>query len=1047
VVHFKTISGILEYFRGVMPRPQKGIKLRPDALASNRFATLVPTILALLAAAVLAGCGGGNPKAGTTDTGTTGTPANSIQVMLSSSTLATSPVAPIDVTAIILDANNHGLSGRTVTFAVVDSVGQPAFLNNVTPATGVSDVNGQVTAKLNLGNNTTIRTLTVTATVDGITSPIQPVTVAASSTPTSAAAHSIQVVPSSGTLLSSGATPVALTATVLDINNNGIPGKVVSFAVIDNVANPAFVTNIAAGGVTDNAGQATARLNLGANTSNRSIIVRVTVDTTVIGTTTVTVAASAAAPAGSIQLLLSSGSLPASSATPLVLTAVVLDATKSIGLAGKNISFTVTDPDPGPVFGPAFINSISTSGVSDANGLVTANLNIGANKTPRNLTVTVSVDSVSTSATVAVTNAGSPIARSVQLLVSSPTLPSAGIGQVDLTAIVLDANNNAMAGKPVTFAVADTVPVAMGQAFINNKSGGGSTDANGLVTAKLNVGADKSNRSVRVTITVDATITAFVDVAIAGTSITISGLNSVVLNANLALTAQLKDSAGTPISGKPLTITSSALNPISAPPNTDLTGQLAFTVTGTHAGADTITISGMGATQVLPINVNASAFSFTAPLPPNTNIVINTTSTILTVHWGNPTDVIGQPILFSATRGTLLDAVTLLPLAGAVNTNGSGNASVKITSPSTGLATITATGTGGVGVPTATINLIYITTTASNVSLQASPATVPVNLSGQSSSFSALTAVVRDANNNLVKGALVNFQIVTDPSGGQLSGSGSAITDINGVATVNYIAGTTSSPQNGVRVDATVVSGNGITVTPGTTASVFLTTGGQSLFIRVETDNQIDTGTAGVFTKKYYALVTDSGGNPVPNTTVVFAVRPAQVIRDYASVALLPSGAVCGGASCPGAFQKGRYYLCEVKGNLGGLCPGIGYFKLPGLTPLYDCLNEDVNFNGILDPGEDTDGNGSLTPGNVAAVNRTAITDNTGIAVASVVYPRGYATWASVTLTTTTGVAGTESKQTVDFDLPGVGNDYSNVLVPPPGMRSPFGESACNVPN
>jgi hypothetical protein len=727
----------------------------------------------------------------------------------------------------------------------------------------------------------------------------------------------------------------------------------------------------------------------------------------------------AVTPAASIQLLLSSGSLPASGAAPVVLTAVVLDA-GSNGVAGKIVSFTVTDN----VAGNAFING--ASGVSDSGGLVTANLNIGANKTPRNLTVTATVDSVTATATVSVTNVAPPTAQSVQLLVSSPTLPSAGITQVGLTAIVLDANSNAMGGKAVTFAVVDPVRTA----FLNNISAGGVTDVNGLVTAKLNVGADKSNRSVTVSITVDTVVTASATVAIAGTSITISGLNSVVFGANLALTAQIKDSAGTLISGKPLTITSSAHNTISASPiSTDLNGQIAFTVLGTVSGPDTITVSGMGATQFLQINVNGSNFGFTAP-PPNQNVVINTPQ-VLTVHWDAAgVNQVNQPILFSATRGTLS--------AASVNTDASGNTSVSIQSPSAGLATITASGPGGA--PAASINIVYITTTASNVSLQASPATVPVNLSGQSSNFSALTAVVRDANNNLVKDASVNFQIVTDPSGGQLSGSGSAITDINGVATVNYIAGTTSSPQNGVRVDATVVSGNGITVAPGTTASVFLTTGGQSLFIRVETDNQVDTATAGVFTKKYYALVTDSGGNPVPNTPVVFAVRPAQVIRDFA-------GVICNGASCPGAFQKGRYYVCDVAGNLGGNCPAIGWFKLPGLTPLYDCLNEDVNFNGILDPGEDTDTNGGLTPGNVASVNATYVTNATGIAIASVLYPRGYATWASVTLTATTTVAGTEFKQTIDFDLPGASSDYSNVLVPPPGLRSPFGESTCNVPN
>jgi hypothetical protein len=262
------------------------------------------------------------------------------------------------------------------------------------------------------------------------------------------------------------------------------------------------------------------------------------------------------------------------------------------------------------------------------------------------------------------------------------------------------------------------------------------------------------------------------------------------------------------------------------------------------------------------------------------------------------------------------------------------------------------------------------------------------------------------------------------------------------VASVDYIAGTTSSPQNGVRVDATVVDVNGIAVVPtgSIKASVFLTTGGQSLFIRMETDNKVDVATAGTFTKKYYALVTDAAGNPVPNTTVVFKLRPAQLFHD------------CVPGFCPGSYQKGRYTLCNVLGAQGGLCTSIGFFKFSNAvginvltSPVYTCINEDINFNGILDPLEDTDNNGLLNPGNVAGVNRTAETDNVGIAVADITYPRAYATWAAVTLTATITVAGTEFKQTIDFDLPGNATDYSVPTIPPPGFLSPFGENPCNV--
>ena len=626
------------------------------------------------------------------------------------------------------------------------------------------------------------------------------------------------------------------------------------------------------------------------------------------------------------------------------------------------------------------------------------------------------------------------VAKSVQLLASAPTMPSAGSAPIDLTAIVLDANNIAVGGKTVSFIVTD---ISTQPAFVNNISASGVTDPNGLVTAKLNLGADKTNRNIVVTITaVEASgttgATGAVTIAVAGTAITISGPNSMVLGSSLALTAQVKDSAGTLIPGKSLTISSVKGNAITpAIAVTDQNGQIKFTVSGGIAGSDTISVTGVGATQTLAITVNGSNFAFAAPAT-NTEVVINTNQ-VITVHWDTSgVPQVGQPILFSATRGTLS--------AATVNTDVNGNASVSITSPGTGIASLTATGPGGS--PAAALTIIFTTTTANKVSIQAAQSTVPFNLVGQTTNFTALTAIVRDVNNNLVKGARVNFQIVNDPSGGQLS-SPSAITDISGVATVNYIAGNTSSGNNTVQVSSTVVDVNGVAVIGVVTASVFMTVRNQSLFIRMATDNLLASGT-GTYTKTYYALVTDAASNPVTGTTVVFTLKPGNNMEQLAAT-------ICAGLTCPGAYQKGQYYLCAsaTVGPVGTPpgCPGIGWFKLP-LQPsnYYTCLNEDVNFNGILDAGEDFNSNGKLDPGNVAGVNPTDVTDAQGFAKANVSYAKDFATWASVIVTATITVAGTEFTQSIEFDLPAATADYTNTSQVPPGRLSPFGYiNPCNI--
>src|SRR5882672_1646785 len=89
-----------------------------------------------------------------------------------------------------------------------------------------------------------------------------------------------------------------------------------------------------------------------------------------------------------------------------------------------------------------------------------------------------------------------PTGTRVQLIPSSPQMPSSGATNVDLTAIVVDANGQAVSGASVVFSTG-TDPSAL----INNISGSpaGVSDSNGSVTAKLVLGSNKSNRLISVT--------------------------------------------------------------------------------------------------------------------------------------------------------------------------------------------------------------------------------------------------------------------------------------------------------------------------------------------------------------------------------------------------------------------------------------------------------------------------------------------------------------------------------------------------------------------
>jgi hypothetical protein len=691
-----------------------------------------------------------------------------------------------------------------------------------------------------------------------------------------------------------------------------------------------------------------------------------------------------------------------------------------------------------------------------------------------------------------------PTAKSVQLLLSNTQMVSSGTTPVTLTAVVLDSNKQTMVGRTVTFSITD--PDTTPTAYISNVSG--VSDANGIVTAKLNLGATKSNRKISVIATADSISAPTGDVWVTGTNLAISGNTSMALNASSTLTIILKDSLGAPVPGVTLAVTSQNGNAIVKTPTsgiTDANGQITVTVTATNTGNDLLTVAGAGVTQTQALTVSSSSFVFTTPAVGAVTISIANPALVTAASHGL---VAGTPILFTttgvlptgivagqtyyvlssgltanaftfsataggsavATSGTqsgthtlqavtpeiLVNAATPVSVlwtingvvqAGTVNfytsrgtiTGGTitasssatvaGIATVNVSAASTGATIITASGPSGT--PAATLNVVFITTSASAITAQASPSTVAVNASGSTVNQSVISVIVRDANQNLVKNAHVVFSQVADPSGGSLA-TNTAITDITGTASVNYIAGTTTTTQqNGVQISATVDTVNGVPVTV-TPASVSLTVASQSLFVRLGTDNIIypNLVVSGTYTKKYTALVSDAAGNPAPDGTQVrFVLRPR------------PSPKT--------SFSKG-FYSWDATNNIWVQ------------TETVKCITEDVYssgsilaYNGVLDTisagiTEDTvtvngNGNGFLDPVGVAAVNTTATTTG-GFAIATITYPKDHANWVTDQLEARAGTIGNDPPNVVDVPLPILASDLTSLSVPPPGVISPYGK-------
>jgi Bacterial Ig-like domain (group 1) len=598
----------------------------------------------------------------------------------------------------------------------------------------------------------------------------------------------------------------------------------------------------------------------------------------------------------------------------------------------------------------------------------------------------------------------------IQLLVSNSDMPSHATASTLLTAVALDASGQAMVGEVVKFKSTD------GTAYFSNVST--LTDANGVANATLNIGKDLSNRVIPVSATV-ATVAGDNTVTVTGSKITFSGNAAISLNASAVLSITVTDSMGKPIANTAVTATSKNGNPVVFSPATGITdsaGQVVVTVTATNAGSgtDTITVSGAGDSKTQLLTINSAGFAFTAPTPvapattPEVLVNATTSTSVLWTNAGVP--VANASVAFSTSRGTFSNGQVSL----SAITSTTGVATATFSAASTGATKITASGIAASGSnPTAILDLIMVTNTPTTIDAQATPAIVAVNIPGTNTNNQAvISVVVRDSNNNLVKNAHVIFTQIADPSGGSLL-AGEAITDITGTASVNYLAGTTSSPQKTVEIKATLDRVNNVLVTPNLTASVLFTVASENLFVRLGTGNKIFfDDPLGTYTENITALVTDSAGNPAPDGTEVrFVLRP--VARPNPS------------------FYKGDWHY-----NGAFWQPSVwnGTSWVSGYSA--SCINEDSNGDGRLQLGEDTNGNRKLDPVGVATVNATAKTVS-GFALAQVKYAKVYAIWVDMTIEGRAGTIGNDPPAEFTFNLPILRADANDPKVPPP--PSPYG--------
>ncbi len=695
----------------------------------------------------------------------------------------------------------------------------------------------------------------------------------------------------------------------------------------------------------------------------------------------------------SVALTNSSGqpSTALAQATPLTVTAT-LSATNGGNVANQVIEFSLSNDTLA-----SFSNNAATA-LTNSSGVATLTLLVGGQSGAGQLTASYGSASAATGFNSAGDGGGQVdiTVGSVSLIADTLLLGSGAGAKVELSALVRDSNNVVLADIPVTFS-SDSGEIVQVDAVTGN---------NGVAKASLTTQTDKNVRDIAVTARVQQQ-SSVLTVSVVGTTLEVASPSSVVLGDTATIDVFLTDSNDAGIQGVEVEVASSLGNTISdtTPETVGSAGKASFTYTAVNSGADTITVSALGVTNSARVTISADAFAFTAGSEADGVLEVNlNTPQQLSVEWlVNNTPNIGEVVTFNTTRGEIAPAAA--DLSGAVTaqdtTDADGKAVTVVRSQFAGLSTIGATGGAGASAVSAKKVIEFVAVNPTKVETQAFPAQVGA---GESS---AIRAIVRDANNNPVKNQTVVFSL--DNSAGGVISTGTAITNSQGIASTVFTAdantGAGVEGENLV-IRAALQSNNSIF------DETDIAVGKRTLFFRFGTGNTLTVPSLSTFAKEFSIIVTDSSGNPVANQQLNVAVVSVGYRKGY-------------WVKSPPEPETFKQWITS------GTPPPLN------LTSPVGCVSEDANFNGILDAGEDINGDGQLTPGNIAVVERTVTSDDAGIAVFNVTYPQDVGDWLTVRLQVSGLAAGTENVAYREYGLPMSAAVKTNENASPPA--NPFG--------
>jgi hypothetical protein len=576
------------------------------------------------------------------------------------------------------------------------------------------------------------------------------------------------------------------------------------------------------------------------------------------------------------------------------------------------------------------------------------------------------------------------LVSAISLATSTSLISTDNSDSTTITATLLDANNAALKDTTVSFKATSGTLSAPSVV----------TDENGQAAVIFSCGnLDNSNRTSTITATSGAA-SRQASIQITGTTlelttdyqnleITNSAIRPNIDSEKAILTIAAKDAGDNRIYNAYVTASvdpSSTGDVLLSPSSgyTDSSGELKIEVFGKSKGTAIVRVEGLGAsaTQTYSVGLAGEVFSIISPTEDPYTLAKGANLTIVVQA---PTQ---SQVIFATTCG-VWDGGTDTVLTKTVANQ---QASAVLSSTEACNATVQVYDAADANTSDSMkVNIYPPADSAARIDLQAASYVVARSTGGVLNSV-VLEATVRDDAFQIVPNVAVSFSISDSTGGGEYVSPPLAYTlSGSGKAEATFTSGSVSSGARGVTITATVVGKATVTdsisiVIGGTAGSVII---GRSTLIKSSED-----GTS--YTLPMTAQVVDSNGNPVPSARISLQLWPLYYNTGI-WVPTLPGPSAC----VP--------EISNTYPNEDDTFPGTYYYR-----------------NLILDPGEDANGDGQLTPSSssAGAVPAEVVADDNGQAAFDLIYPKSQAAWIVAEIIGSTLVLGSETRTTIQFTLP-----------------------------